>query len=252
MNAQQPIRVGVEFAPIFQGEMSFPVDVINQGLAYQIGGNLVFDDFSRVAIGDAKARVKVRGTETEEEAILEPVDIPRTCTLDGSGSAGGPNAGDFPPCEDDGDCPGQNNRCRSFVDFEVTTDCEACAELSQDAASSCEMRGFCATEDLAFELESEPGLYLAEEPGTVFFGWSDELPIVESGVDRGAFALRENRRNEPGVILNGLDTGLGGIDLYWECVMGVLGRGPDGPPTANATVSPAPSGMLIACPSQVP
>jgi hypothetical protein len=252
-----PIKAGVSFAPIFEGEMKFPPTVINDGLGFlNSDGELLFPDFTRIAVTNARARVEARGVRTEKEAILEPVDKAKTCTFDIAGNAG-LSATNFPECEDDGDCPGASNSCLPFYPFAVTDDCDVCDTLGPSAAVSCEKRGFCAEGGVTIALGRDSGVYLADGPGTVFFGWADDLPTIETGIDRGAFELRAHVRNDSGnVMLSGLDSGLGtppfSVSIFWECVMGVLSRGPDGPPTAHALASPAPSGMLISCPIQDP
>jgi hypothetical protein len=90
----------------------------------------------------------------------------------------------------------------------------------------------------------------------VFLGQAAHLAVARVGADRGAFLLAEERRAfGEEVKRSGIDAQIwpsdlqgGSIPLAWECVMAVLSRGPDGPPTTNVGASPAPSGMFISCP----
>ena len=251
------IESGEEFAPIVRGNMTFSASDINAAL------NLfqVFSvEFTRIEIVNAKGRIKVRGADVGQggEVILD-VDAPKSCTYDEDGKRG-LGAGPFPSCITDEDCTapptplGPSNRCARFVDFLTESDCDSCADLG--FPNLCVDPGFCAVGGVELAVGSDSGIYRAEDSGSVFFGWAEIDDVITSGVDRGAFDLSEVRRPFEGEIQHsGLDLrfgdgGPGAFAVAFECVMGVVSRTPDGPPTTRALLSRAPDGALISCPIQ--
>lgn len=254
LNAIEPSDI---FEARLSGTMLFDTTTINDGI-------LLLGDFRRAAIPNAEARIQVRlpgATPVPEDAdIVLKADIPKTCTYDQDGNRG-EGAGPFPSCDDDDDCAGRAenppNRCLPYVDFEISKDCSengVCAELGE--TDVCERYGFCVKEEIEVPLLPASGVFRTDESGSVFFGFADDLDDEKYGVDRGAFLLREERRvfDDPvrhsGVDIQVVSSVLGDtfVGVAWECVMGVVSRGPDGPPTTNPRVSRAPDGMLISCP----
>jgi hypothetical protein len=247
------IEPGDPFEVRFRGKMSFGADVLNDGLR-------LLGEFSRASVPNAEARVQVRAGARpvlEDADIVLKADVPKTCTYDEEGDRGA-NAGPFPSCEDNDDCVGGGpvppNDCLPYVNMPIEMNCSVCAELG--AADVCDLYGFCVAEAVEIPLLPEIGFFRADESGTVFFGYADDLDVESFGVDRGAFLLSEERRAfGEDIRRSGADTEiwpseLGGssVGAGWECVTAVASRGPDGPSTTHVGASPAPSGMLISCP----
>jgi hypothetical protein len=235
--------------------------------------------FRRAALIDLEARVQVReGAQLEgDDVVLEASPIDKTCEYDEEGNKG-PEAGpEFPPCSEENDnedgsnddcaglggVPNPDNRCLAFHEIETSDDCTPdgeCAKLGQTGPGSpCEMNDFCATRDFELPLEADSALYIAENSGSVLFGWAEQnVPLLEEGPNRGAYDLEATGRGfgEP-IALSGVDVVIdtafpGGVKFAFECVMAVFSRGPDGVPTVDALVSPSPDGVLISCPIQEP
>jgi hypothetical protein len=251
-----PIVSGEDFAPIVSATMSFDASILNAGLR-------LLGEFTRVEMLNVEGRITVRNAEAAEgnEVILK-ASIPMSCTYDEDGRLG-IGAGHFPSCVADADCiatpapDGPENRCGRFVDFDTDNDCDpggVCDKLGEaDAGSPCERFGFCAVGTVKLPLGPASGIYRAEGLGSVLFGWAEDVPLIESGIDRGAFDLLGERRDFPEEVRrSGVDVRIWPAVVSFECAMGVLSRGSDGPPTTNALLSPAPSGALISCPIQGP
>lgn len=266
-----PIISGKQIAVTFDGRVHLPASNIND---YQ---RLTPDGFRRFALTNLEARVTVRKGAEGDDVVLEVSPIPRTCSYDEDGNKG-PDAGpEFPSCSQESDnedgsndectglggAPDPGNPCLAFIQLQ-TDDCTAggeCAKLGQAgrAGSPCDMHGFCVTHDLVIELEMYSAVYIADQSGSVLFGWADQgVDLLEEGPNRGAYALEAVRRGfEEPIVMSGLDvvvdTGQGGGQpVAFECVMGVFSRGPDGVPTIDPLVSPSPDGVLISCPIQEP
>jgi hypothetical protein len=255
-----PLRIesGKSFVPIVGGKMLFGTSLINQALSvFEVG-------FTRVELSNVEARIAVRNAEAVEgrEVTLE-TSIPMSCTYDEDGKRG-IDAGPYPSCSDDSDCPDvpgepDANRCALFADFDISLDCDLGGRCEKAGAtgmgSPCQLHGFCAVGTAEIPLKTRGAdIYRADGPGSVLFGYAEEVDVIESGIDRGAFDLAAEVRT-PGqkVRLSGFDSKLGGLlTATFECAMGVVSRGSAGPPTTNALLSPAPSGALISCPIEGP
>jgi hypothetical protein len=228
---------------------------------------------------DLEAKVEVRkGAQPEaEDVVLKALPIDKTCTHDENGNKG-PDAGpEFPRCSEENDnedgsnedctglggAPDPDNLCLSFIPIPTSNDCSPdgkCFELGQvGAGSACETNGFCAMADVTLELEPDSAVYIADRSGTVLFGWAERgVDELTEGPNRGAYDLEAIRRDfGEDIAISGMDVVIdtafrGGAESAFECVMGVLSRGPDGVPTVDALISPSPDGVLISCPIQEP
>ena len=98
------------------------------------------------------------------------------------------------------------------------------------------------------------GVYVADDSGSVLFGWADSEPEpLESGPNRGAWDPEDVVRSfaEP-IALIGYRVRIVGLPFALECLQGVSSRGPDGVPTVGPWLSRSPDGALISCPIQEP
>jgi len=262
---------GEQIAVIFGGRARVTSSTINTAQTSIPGG------FRRTALRDLEARVTVRKGAAQVEGgdvVLEASSIPKTCSYDENGNKG-PDAGpEFPRCFEDNDnedgsnddctglggMPNPDNLCLSFIPIPTSDDCSPdgeCAKLGQAGrpGSPCDVNGFCVMNDVEIELETNSAVYIADRSGSVLFGWAEQgVDLLEEGPNRGAYDLEAvtRRFGEP-IAISGMDVVVdtpfaGGFPFAFECVMGVLSRGPDGVPTIDALVSPSPDGALISCP----
>jgi hypothetical protein len=256
------------FAARLTGKLVIWAFQINTALTLVPGG------FQQAALVEGQATVHVRrGTSGSDDVTLKFAPIATGCTYDRNGDAG-PAAGpdpDFPPCSqdndnDDGsndDCtgiggvPNPLDQCLPFVTSARSDDCDpggACDAVDATGpGSTCELNGFCGTEDLVIQLEATTGAYIADSSGSILFGWDDQstgATIQEGGPNDGTWVLPPLGFNQP-VGPNGLRFLLDGDaakPFAIECTMGAFYLDPDAVPSADPVSSPMPDHRLISFP----
>jgi len=256
------------------GRAQIGADVLNLGQV-TLGEVLNIPGFRRIALEKFQATVQVRRGAEGKDVVLKPsLDEHWACTYDGNGKKDPEALGPFPPCspendQDDGanddciglgDAPDRENRCLAYFDVSTDNDCSengVCFDLGHTGPDSpCEANDFCVTDNVTIPLEPLDSFYTAEGSGSVLFGWAEPdqgEDLLEAGPNRGAYdpeRVRLDYRDEPGP--NGMRMLIGGVELAFECPMGVNSRGPDGVPTIDPLLSPSSDGILISCPIQEP
>ena len=245
VEAIDPIRSGQPFRALASGVAKF--DVVNLNYALLLFNELgVSPGFSRVAIEDFEATVRVRKGADGPDIPMELADLPKACTDDAIEQP-------VTECATDDECPG-DARCLPVFDFKTSDNEEECRELG--AFEAFDAVGFCITQADGPKINAILPLpeYTAHKTGSVLFGWADTTPdekhptVLSSGANRGAFDVDDMKDFAPnGFRLLFLPNTLP-LPIQFECSMGTNSRSADGAGTVLPLLSPSPDGALISCP----
>ncbi|MGB8330114.1 MAG: hypothetical protein WCE62_08285 [Polyangiales bacterium] len=232
-----PILGGEPFGAVFSGTVIFDEYLLDQAQGALVGGS------KRSNVLDVQATVRVRSgvAPGAMDVVLTNEPIARTCAYDEHGH-NGPNAGPrFPRCSETDDNPDGSNEgctglggspdpanvCGQFLDTPTSSDCNPggfCDDRGKTGpGSQCALNGFCVAGPVPLALKADIEGYLADESGTVLFGWDDASTgavLDESGgPGRGRWILPSSLFDEP--TSNSVRVMLGGIiPAALDCTMG--------------------------------
>ncbi|MGB8223347.1 MAG: hypothetical protein WCF10_12255 [Polyangiales bacterium] len=244
-----PIVQGQAFGATFSG-VAVLDELLLDGVLGRVPGG-----YRRSIVLGVRATVHARSGVAPDamDVVLTNEPIPRSCAYDRGGHTGPDAPGPFPACSEADDNPDGSNEgctglgggpdpanvCAQFVTIPTSNDCDPgglCENKGKTGpGSQCDLNRFCVSGPLPLQLEAAYEGYLADESGTVLFGWDDESTGAEldpsGGPDGGKWILPPSVFDEPGPnSLRGLLPG--NIPAALDCTMGdgvttVLRRTPD-------------------------
>jgi hypothetical protein len=249
------ISSGEPFAAELSGKVIFDERFLAEG-------QRIFGGHKFVILVDLRATVRVRDGAVGDPEVLTPELIPYLCMMSKTACDPENDVLDDPPklpsLRGNTDCEpqGEDNPCGRFVEIPTSDDCApggVCDELGHvGSGSQCAVNGFCVSGPMEVALEKRVPGYVADESGSVLFGFDDSADTLfgrleEGGCNDGTW-YGENPAFEDPLGSNGVRMIANGEKLAFEFVMGEDSNGPEGIDSCDPLSSPSPDSSLIKFP----